>query len=174
MVLDLLWDTIFGGCILSLVIVGKVQNHEFGEAVEELSIAKCISWPEQTAGLLCMLCVVYLTSSPVVHGTYTLRKVFEPGQRMFILALSGLMRTEEDRDVFLLLPNQVSRPNKRSVRTKVSQTYTYIVLVGDDGKPLKSLQTNAGGVSALVVEDRAHETHTFCVIIMELNTIGFT
>ena len=166
MVLDLLWDTIFGGRILSLVVVGKVQNQEFGEAVEESSIAKCISWPEQTAGLLCMLCMVYLTSSPVVHGTYTLRKVFEPGQHMFILALTGFVRIEEDRNVFLIA--------KSSIATKVSQKYTYIVLVSDDGKPLKSLQTNAGGVSALVVEDRAHKTHTFCVIIMELDTIGFT
>lgn len=72
MVLNLLWYAILRGCTLSLAIVGEVQNHELGKAVEELRMAKCVSWPEQTAGFLGVLCVVDFASGPVVHGTYTL------------------------------------------------------------------------------------------------------
>ena len=77
MVLDVLWYTILCRCILGFVIVGKVQNHEFGKAVEELSITKCVSRPEQSAGLLGVLCVVNLTPGPVVHGAYALQELFE-------------------------------------------------------------------------------------------------
>ena len=89
MLFNLLWDAILCGCTLGLAVVGKVQDHEFGEAVEELSIAEYISWPEQTAGLFRVLCVIDLTSGPVVHGTYTL--LCKPGQHKFILAFPDIM-----------------------------------------------------------------------------------
>ena len=76
MVLDVLWYTILRRCILSFVIVGKVQNHELGKAVEELSVTKCVSRPEQSTGLLGVLCVVNLTPGPVVHGAYALQEFF--------------------------------------------------------------------------------------------------
>ncbi len=79
MLLNFPWDAILCGCTLGLAVIGKVQDHEFGEAVEELSIAECISWPEQAAGLFRVLCMVYLTSGPVVHGTCTLR--FKSGKQ---------------------------------------------------------------------------------------------
>lgn len=65
------------------------------------------------------------------------------------------------------------RLNERVLQDEHFSENTYIVLVSDDSKPLKSLQTDAVGGSALVVEDGAHETHTFCVIIMEVDTTAF-
>ena len=50
---------------------------------------------------------------------------------------------------------------------------TYIILISEDSKPLKSLQANGIGASALVMQNSAHETHALSVIVMKFDATGF-
>ena len=136
MVLDVLWYTILRRCILSFVIVGKVQNHELGKAVKELSITKCVSRPEQSAGLLGVLCDVNLTSGPVVHGAYALQEIF--GLADVRLGVDRFLAEERDGTGLLNLTKTCNQDDGL-VRMKISWKQTYIVLISDDSKLLELL-----------------------------------
>ena len=90
---------------------------------------------------------------------------------MFILVLTRFARRLKGIEVDFLLPKHFLPLSQGGPS---GRKYTYIVLVGNHSKPLKSLQTDAVGRCTPVVKDGAHETQAFCIIVMKLDTTDFT
>ena len=59
------------------------------------------------------------------------------------------------------------------IRVNNFRRCTYIILISEDSKPLKSLQTNGIGGNVLVMQNSAHETHALSVIVMKFDATGF-